>query len=128
MPNPDDFDYSGIYERCKDLKEYAICLQCYGDLINGNGMLRGMEQTLIDLITDEPAGLLLADRRFEIQTEIAYRTLEAARGGIDLLWLGEDLGTQDRPIISMEVFKKHVRPRFQKLVDLGIARIVDTAQ
>jgi uroporphyrinogen decarboxylase len=100
---------------------HAVCLHCFGDLINGNGMLRGMEQTLVDLITDESAGLLLADRRFSIQMEVARRTLEAARGGIDILWLGEDLGTQDRPMISMEIFRKHIRPRYQRLVDLGKA-------
>ncbi len=38
----------------------------HGDIINGNGMLRSMEQTLVDLITDDAAGLLLADRRMEI--------------------------------------------------------------
>ncbi len=121
MPDPDNYNYSGVYDHCRRNAEYAVCLHCYGDLINGNGMLRGMEQTLIDLITDEPAGLLLADRRFAIQMEVARRTLEAAGGGIDILWLGEDLGTQDRPIISMEVFRKHIRPRHQKLVDLGKA-------
>lgn len=121
MPDPDRFDYTTIPEQCRSHDGYAITLQCYGDLINGNGMLRGMEQTLVDLITDDPAGLLLADRRFAIQLEIARRTFEAAKGGIDILWLGEDLGTQDRPMISMEIFRKHVRPRYQPLVDLGKA-------
>jgi uroporphyrinogen decarboxylase len=121
MPDPDKHDCSGVLDQCKRMNEYAVCLYCYGDLINGNGMLRGMEQTLVDLITDEPAGLLLADRRFAIQMEVARRIFEAARGGVDILWLGEDLGTQDRPMISMEVFRKHVRPRYQKLVDLGKA-------
>lgn len=121
LPDPDKHDFSGVFEQCKRQEKHGVCLSCYGDLINGNGMLRGMEQTLIDLITDDPAGLLLADRRFAIQAEVARRTLEAARGGIDILWLGEDLGTQDRPMISMEIFKKHVRPRYQTLVDLGKA-------
>ena len=121
MPDPDQHDYSHILDSCERLKDYAITFSCYGDLINGNGMLRGMEQTLVDLITDDPAGLLLADRRFEIQAEVARRTLEAARGGIDILWLGEDLGTQTAPIISMDIFRKHIRPRYQKLVDLGKA-------
>ncbi|MCL5269977.1 MAG: hypothetical protein M1457_05330, partial [bacterium] len=121
MPNPDAYDYSKVADHCRLLGEYAVCLNCYGDLINGNGMLRGMEQTLMDLLTDNPPGLLLADRRFALQTEVARRTLEAAKGGIDILWLGEDLGTQDRPMISMDIFKRHVRPRYQKLVDLGKA-------
>jgi uroporphyrinogen decarboxylase len=121
MPNPDAFDYSNVAAECRRNAEFAITLHCFGDLINGNGMLRGMEQTLVDLVTDDPAGLLLADRRFAVQMEVAQRTLEAANGGIDILWLGEDLGTQDRQMISMEVFRRHVRPRYQKLVDLGKA-------
>ncbi|MBN1556583.1 MAG: hypothetical protein JW951_00390 [Lentisphaerae bacterium] len=121
LPDPDQHDYGHVHAACRRQKNYAVILNCYGDLINGNGRLRGMEQTLVDLITDDPAGLLLADRRFEIQAEIARRTLEAARGGIDILWLGEDLGTQHAPIISMDLFQKHIRPRYQKLVDLGKA-------
>ncbi|MBI2438957.1 MAG: hypothetical protein HYV36_09130, partial [Lentisphaerae bacterium] len=121
MPEANQYDFSEVRNQCQRYREYAVGLLCYGDLINGNGMLRGMEQTLIDLITDNPAGRLLADRRFGFQMEIARRTLEAARGGIDILWLSEDLGLQDRPMISMNIFKKHVRPRFQLLVDLGKA-------
>lgn len=121
MPDPDQHDYSAVFDQCQRMADYAVCLHCFGDLINGNGMLRGMEQTLVDLITDEPAGLLLADRRFAIQMEVARRTLAAARGGIDILWLGEDLGTQDRPMVSVEILRKHLRPRYQKLVDLGKA-------
>ena len=121
MPNPDDFDFAAVREQCRRWDEYGLCLLCYGDLINGNGMLRGMEQTLIDLVTDDPAGLLLADRRFGIQEEIARRTLEAAGGRIDVLWLGEDLGTQHTPMISMDVFRRHFRPRYQRLVDVGKA-------
>lgn len=121
MPDPDQYDYSNVLAHCQSMKDYAVTFSCYGDLINGNGMLRGMEQTLVDLITDDPAGLLLAKRRFAIQTEVARRTLEAAQGGIDILWLGEDLGTQQAPIISMDIFKKHIRPLYQTLVDLGKA-------
>lgn len=121
MPNPDEFDYSGVADLCKRYGAYALHVHCYGDLINGNGMLRGMEQALIDLITDDTAGLLLADRRFEIQAGIAERILDAAKGRIDFMWLGEDLGTQDRPMLSMAVFRRHIRPRLQRLVDLGKA-------
>jgi uroporphyrinogen decarboxylase len=119
LPDPDRYDYSQVEDWCRRNDEYAQCLLCYGDLINGNGMLRGMEQTLIDLLTDEPAGLLLADRRFDVQLGIAERTLSAAKGRIDVFWMGEDLGTQDRPMISMETFRSHFRPRYAKLIDLA---------
>ncbi len=121
MPSPDDFDYSTIAEACRQNREFA----CFtggaggGDIINGNGMYRGMEQTLVDLITDDPAGLLLARRRCDILLGIFERTLEAAKGGIDFLWMGEDLGTQIAPIISKEIYRKHLRPLHQRFIDLA---------
>ena len=120
MPSPDDFDDSGVAAACKRYQEFAINGSGgFGDIINGNGMLRGMEQTLIDLITDDPAGLLLADRRMEIQLEVTHRILEAAKGMVDFIWLGEDLGTQIGQMISLETFRKHIRPRYQKFCDLA---------
>jgi uroporphyrinogen decarboxylase len=122
MPSPNDYDYSGVMVKCEEFEQYAIngCAG-FGDIINGNGMLRGMEQTLVDLITDDPAGMLLADRRMDIQIETTRRILEAAKGKVDFIWIGEDLGTQMAPIISMDIFKKHIRPRYQEYCDLARA-------
>ena len=75
----------------------------------------------MDLITDNPAGLLLADRRMGIQLEITHRILEAAKGMADFISLGEDLGTQIGPMISMKIFRKHIRSRYQKFCDLAKA-------
>ncbi|MCC5833856.1 MAG: hypothetical protein JJU20_03905 [Opitutales bacterium] len=121
MPDPDDFDYSGIKAQCQRWKHCAVALGNPGlaDVINSNGMLRGMEQTLIDLFTEEPAGLLLAKRRLGIQLEMARRALEAADGGIDLLWLGEDLGTQVAPLISLDLYRSVIRPLHQPFIDLA---------
>lgn len=121
MPSPDDYDYSKIRQNCLKHKNYACCVGGAGtaDIINSNGMLRGMEQTLIDLITEDPAGLLLAKRRTEINLEITRRILEAAQGGIDFLWIGEDLGTQIAPLISLDLYRKTIRPLHQQFVDLA---------
>ncbi len=121
MPSPDLFDYSGIVGACRRNDPFALFVGDAGfaDVINMNGMLRGMEQTLVDLITDDPAGLLLAHRRIDIQIEMVRRTLEAARGRIDFIMIGEDLGTQRGPIISLELYRRHLRPLHQKFVDLA---------
>jgi uroporphyrinogen decarboxylase len=103
------------------VESYAVFVGDPGvvDFINANGRLRGMEQALIDLVTDDPAGLLLADRRINVQMEVMRRMIERAKGGIDFIWMGEDLGTQIAPMISMEVYRKHLRPRHQKLIDMA---------
>ena len=123
VPSPDDYDYSTIPNSCSAHEGYCLHVggAGLGDIINSTGFLRGTEQALVDLITDDPAGLLLIDRRLEVQLEVTRRTIEAARGRIDFMWLGEDLGTQKAPLISKELFRKHIRPRHQKFVDIAKA-------
>lgn len=121
MPSPDDYDYSAITGQCEQYKDYCLVAggAGTGDIINSNSMLRTMEQILVDLAVDEPAGLRLIDRRTEIMVETTRRTLEAGAGKIDMLWIGEDLGTQIGPMISLDLFRKHIRPRHQLFVDLA---------
>lgn len=90
-----------------------------GDIINSTGMIRTMEQVLVDLMLDDEVCLRYIDRKNAVQLEIMERTLAAGDGGIDLLWLGEDLGTQRGPMISPELFRRHLRPRHQHFVDLA---------
>jgi uroporphyrinogen decarboxylase len=123
MPSPDDHDYTGIRAACERMAPYAVSVggPGFGDVINSSGMLRTMEQVLVDLITDDPAGLLLIHRRLESMLETTRRILEAARGGIDFLWMGEDLGTQRGPTLSLELYRKHLRPIHQRVIDLAKA-------
>jgi len=123
LPSPDDFDYSGVRDACRRHGQYAVYTggAGLGDVINTLGTLRGMEQALVDLATDDPAGLLLIDRIHAIELEKARRVLEIAAGGCDFLWLGEDLGTQHTPMISMAMLKKHIIPRHKPYFDLAKA-------
>lgn len=121
MPSPDDFDYDVVVEQCKKWQGYCLVYGNAGlpDVINSTGMIRTMQQVLIDLATDDPACMRYVDRRIEVILEVAARSLEAAQGQIDLLWMGEDLGTQLGPMISLDMFRKQIRPRHQLFVDLA---------
>ncbi|NLP09722.1 hypothetical protein GX408_04905 [bacterium] len=123
LPNPDDFDYSVIQHLSRRYKDYCVVVghPGVGDIINSMGMLRTMEQVLVDLMLDEPAGLLLIDRSTNLWLQIMERILEAGKGAIDLFWMGEDLGTQRGPTISLGLYRKHIRPRHQKFIDLAKA-------
>jgi len=124
MPSPDDHDYSGVREACEKNSGFTLFVGGggLGCIINTAGFHRSMEQAFCDLAQDEPAGLLLIDRFLAIQLEVARRTLEAApKGAIDFMWMGEDLGTQYGPLISMEMLKKHILPRHKPFFDLAAA-------
>ncbi|MDZ7270954.1 MAG: hypothetical protein ONB17_05005 [candidate division KSB1 bacterium] len=121
MPSPDDYDYSQVLPQCRAHKDFCLYVggPGLGDIINSTTMLRGMEQALVDLATNDPAGMLLIDRRLEIQLEVTRRTLEAGKGLVDFVWIGEDLGGQNGPLISADLFRRQIRPRLQRFVDLA---------
>jgi uroporphyrinogen decarboxylase len=121
MPSPDDFDYDHLLTSCTRFHEYGVFFgnPGLGDIINSAGMIRTMEQVLVDLVTDDPAGLRLIDRRLSVQLEVMGRSLEKAKGLVDFVWLGEDLGTQRGPTIGMDLYRKHIRPRHQRFVDVA---------
>lgn len=121
LPDPDHYDYEGLVRQARKASDFAVYLggAGIGDIINQTGMLRGMDQVLIDLATDEEAGLRLIDRRIEVQLAVWRRALQAGRGLIDFCMIGEDLGTQRGPTISLELFERHIRPRLQRFVDVA---------
>jgi uroporphyrinogen decarboxylase len=120
-PNPDDYDYSVIPDQIERVKDYAICLGSAGipDIINGIGRGRGMEQVLIDIITEDEVGAAIIDHRVDFYYEMCRRSLEAGRGKIDILCLGEDLGTQKGPTVSPDTFDRFFRPRIEKFYALA---------
>ena len=119
MPNPDDYDYQIVADMAKHYNHYWVSAggAGTGDIINSTGMLRTMEQTLVDLMMDDEALKVYLDRRNAIEVEILYRTLEAGKGLIDMVWMGEDLGTQKGPMISKRLYRKQLRPRHQEFID-----------
>ena len=121
LPSPDEHNYSQIEATCDRFSQYCMVTggPNVGDIINSTSMIRNMEKTLIDLVNDDEACLRWIDRRLEVQLEILRRTIEAAHGKLDVLWMGEDLGTQRGPMISPRLFRKHIRPRLQQFVDLA---------
>ena len=121
LPSPDHFDYSQIAAACENQRDHALVIGHggIGDNINSTGLTRTMEQVLVDLALDIDAGLYYMDRRNEIWLEVMRRAFEAAKGKVDILWMGEDLGTQIAPLISLDLYRKHLRPRHQPFIDLA---------
>ncbi|MCC6485677.1 MAG: hypothetical protein IT209_12590 [Armatimonadetes bacterium] len=120
-PDPDDWDYSVIPQQIEGVKDYAVCLGHAGipDIINGVGRGRGMEQVLVDIATEDEVGIAIIDRRVDFFYEWCRRSLEAGAGKIDILCIGEDIGTQKGPTMSPEMFDKFFRPRLEKFISLA---------
>lgn len=121
FPSAGWFDYSTIKNQCEAIDgEYAVCAGSAGDMdfINSIARIRGMEQVLMDLVDDNPVYLELMEARYRFYYETHRNILEAGGGLIDFMHVGDDLGNQRAPTISMSVFDKHFAPKYKAYFDM----------
>jgi uroporphyrinogen decarboxylase len=124
VPDPDCFDYEAALAKAKSCGgEYALYIGNAGipDVINSNSRIMGMENLLCHLITRTPAVMGLLGRRAAFQLGMFERLLDKCEGYIDFVWLGEDLGTQIAPMISLDLYRETLKPVHKKFADLASA-------
>jgi len=115
-PSADWYDYSTIKAQCQKNSEYAVIGGWGGtlDLINGIARCRGVEQTLLDIATEDPVYLEIMKRRTDFHCEKIRRTLEAAHGRIDIVHCGDDFGMQNGLLISPKKYDKIFAPHYRR--------------
>jgi uroporphyrinogen decarboxylase len=133
VPDADDMDYEAALESAKLYGgKYALYAGGAGvpDVINSNGRITGMEDLLCHLITGNPSAMDFIARRAAFQLGMLERLLNKCRGYIDFLWLGEDLGTQIAPMLSLELYRNTLKPIHRQFAELaasyGIPSIIHT--
>jgi uroporphyrinogen decarboxylase len=122
-PGVDDFDYSAVPEFCKQFDGYALVAGNAGvpDMINGAGRMRGVERVVMDIGGEDPVGLAVMEKRARFCLAHMERVLEAGRGRIDILALGDDYGTQRSLLMSPASWRKIFKPWLKRFIDLGHA-------
>jgi len=116
------YDFTGLAERCRALHDDYVVV--FGgpeimDLVNGNSFGRGMEQLMVDIALEDPVGVALLDKRQEFFLAVAEAGLKAAGGLVDVLWIGDDYGTQNGLLVSERTWETVFGPRLQAFIDLG---------
>ncbi len=120
-PKADWFDYSHYADQCRAYKDYVVYFgrPGLGCLLNSAGFGRGYDRVLLDMAMRDEVTLALFKKRFEFDYEFIRRGLAAAEGNIDVLFIGEDLGTQEGLLISPDYWDEMIRPYLKQLIDLG---------
>ncbi|HIJ65437.1 MAG TPA: hypothetical protein HPP77_05740 [Candidatus Hydrogenedentes bacterium] len=120
-PSADDYDYSHVEAQCDAVSEYAVCVGGAGtpDIVNGVSRGRGMQQVLVDIMTEDPVGVAIIDKRCDVLFDKIARSLDAANGKVDIVCLGEDTANQQGPMFPPAVFDRFFRPRLQRFFDLA---------
>lgn len=122
VPDPDDFDYDAALEQAKSYGgAYGLYVGNPGipDVLNSNGRIMGMEDVLCHIMLDDEAAMRFIRRRAKFQLGMMERLIEKCKDHLDFVWLGEDLGTQIAPMISLELYRKQLKPIHKQFVDLA---------
>lgn len=121
-PDPKWFDASDIKTQAEKYKgQFAIMGGFWSPFWHDAIDMLGMENLLMKMY-DEPE---IVDAVFEhlstFYFEASKRTFDTAGKHIDIFFMGNDLGSQNGPLVSPELFKRFLLHHFKKLIDLGHA-------
>jgi uroporphyrinogen decarboxylase len=123
---PDTGDRSrveGLKEKAEYLRrntDYAISTKFVtsGGFLEHGGWLRGFEQFMIDMLVDEVMTNTIMDKIMDIKIELYKMMLEEVGEFIDVVEFAEDFGTQTSLLISPELYRKYMKPRYKKIIKM----------
>jgi uroporphyrinogen decarboxylase len=70
---------------------------------------------MVDLASNERFANYLMDKMVEIHTENLKRYIDAVGDYIQIIQMGDDMGTQTGPQLSPELYRKMIKPRQKKV-------------
>lgn len=124
-PKADWFDYSRVGEQAKRARDTGKIVVFMGDRLNRCALLkpamyvRGVEQILMDLYVNKEIAKAIFNKIAEFYCEYVCRTLEAGEGNIDILFTGDDFGTQQNTFIPVELWRELIKDSFKQFIDIG---------
>jgi uroporphyrinogen decarboxylase len=81
--------------------------------------MRGMENALMDLVAEPDFVEAALDRIESIQTEMMQRFFRETGGLLDMVFISDDLGTQESQLMSVPDFERHLKPRIARMCRLA---------
>ena len=105
-----DYRWTEVPGKVADLhqKGYAV-MSGAGGYFEGMSWMRGPELTMMELLSDDPIIGAVADQ-FAYQSSVMAERL--ARAGVDILAFGDDVGNQDRMMLSPELWRRWFKQPF----------------
>jgi uroporphyrinogen decarboxylase len=116
MPGLDLFDYGLLKEVLPLHRDFYVILNMNG-CFDFSRYIRGTEDFLVDMISEPEKAEILLEKVNDFAIMYLDKCMEAGKGLIDGVYCGDDFGTQKGMLMSPELFRKLVKPRYRKLVE-----------
>lgn len=126
FPWPDPYDpvrLEGVKEEVEDLynnTDYSIVAHrpVYGNLWEFTRWLVGMENALMMTVLDTAMFDYLIGKLAEVLDGFYDAFLSVVGPYVDVVEMAEDLGTNSGPMFDPEVYRKYIKPRHRKSIDM----------
>lgn len=117
FPDPDWFDYAalpGIIREAQASRPRAVVLG-NANIFEIAWYMRRLDNMMMDLLINPELADALLERVAQFYYVFMQRCLEAADGGIDLIFTADDIGQQQGLLMSLDTWREHIKPHHQRL-------------
>ncbi len=76
--------------------------------------MRGMENLMVDMSCEPEIAAYIFDK---VTEQAIIRAQSFAKAGVDIIYLGDDIGMQNGPMMSTDMYRTWLKPRLKKVVD-----------
>ena len=117
-PEVERFDYAAAEVAARQAARDFAVIGPWVSLFEIYCQMRGLEQSMIDLIENEALVEATLDRIETIQTEMMKRLFAFTGKHLDLVFISDDIAGQQSLLISPKHWRQHLQPRLKRWCDL----------
>ncbi|MFA6135387.1 MAG: uroporphyrinogen decarboxylase family protein [Phycisphaerae bacterium] len=121
-PDPKWIDVSRLRADALKYKgQYAILGGDWSPFFHDAIDLLGMEGLYLAMYDQPQVVDAMMEHMVDYYAAVSQRVFDATAGAIDIFFIGNDLGSQNGPLLGPELFGRFVLPHLARLIDLGHA-------
>jgi len=110
--------FTGLREEAHLINQagYAVVAMTGASLFEQVQMLRGMDIWLMDMVENQDFAEALLNKVHALMLAACDAVIAAAGDLIDVILIGDDLGTQTAPIVSPQLYRRMLKPYHASLI------------
>jgi uroporphyrinogen decarboxylase len=114
-PDPARYDLSALTHSVARQTQW-VCMLSFISIFEVYCALKPMDEALMDLYLNPDFAHSTIGHIMEVQRGYLRRTLDAIGSDIDLVYLSDDMGMQDRPLMSLEMWREFFKEPYAELI------------
>ncbi|MCX7037871.1 MAG: hypothetical protein NT005_01860 [Spirochaetes bacterium] len=117
-PDAEDFDYAALRKSCREASRWVRMLS-FISLFEIYCKLKPMDEALMDLCINPELAHRIIDRLLQFQKSYILNAARACKDQLEIVYLSDDMGMQDRPLVSFTTWEEYFKAPYRELIDLS---------